>query len=369
MAQDISARELHARLCLHATPQIGPQRFQLLLNHFSSAEAALAASTSAWLQLGLPEQCKTLSQGNEVLQKAEAALKWAENPLHHLILHDSLDYPALLSETHAAPTVLFVEGNPKALAMPQLAIVGSRNANPTNKQTAYHFAKTLAAAGCAITSGLASGIDTAAHQGALKAGGCTLAVVGTGLWHTYPKSNHALREQIAQSSGALVSEFCLDVSPVAANFPKRNRIISGLSLGVLVVEAGLASGSLITARYAAEQNRDVFAIPGSIHYPGSKGCHQLLRDGAVLVECVQDILGAWQHWLSTPIHDSEPKPAETAPCALLALLQGKPMNNDELAQQLQLGMPNVLQQLTELELDGKIYTKAGLWHYLPENLS
>lgn len=367
MTQDVSANELHARLCLHATPQIGPQRFQLLLNYFSSAEAALSASNSVWQQLGLPEQCKRLSQSKEVLQQAETALTWAEHPLHHLILHDGVDYPALLSETHAAPAVLFVEGNPKALAMPQLAIVGSRNANPTNKQTAYHFAKTLAAAGCAITSGLASGIDTAAHQGALKANGCTLAVVGTGLRHTYPKSNQALREQIANSNGALISEFCLDTPPVAANFPKRNRIISGLSLGVLVVEASLASGSLITARYAAEQNRDVFAIPGSIHYPGSKGCHQLLRDGAILVECVQDILNAWQHWLSPPMPNQEPSLPKTEPCALLALLKSKPMNNDELAQLLQLPMSSVLQQLTELELEGEIYTNAGLWHYLPKN--
>jgi len=369
MTLDVSANELFARLCLHATPQIGPQRFQSLLHHFSSAEAALAAPSLAWQQLGLPEQCKRLSQSTETQQTAEAALTWAEHKQHHLILHDSNDYPALLSETHAAPTILFVEGNPKSLAMPQLAIVGSRNANPTNKKTTYHFAKALAASGCAITSGLASGIDTAAHQGALKANGCTLAVVGTGLRHTYPKSNQALREQIANSNGALISEFCLDTPPVAANFPKRNRIISGLSLGVLVVEASVASGSLITARYAAEQNRDVFAMPGSIHYPGSKGCHQLLRDGAILVESVQDILNAWQHWINSPMPNVEPELKASEPCAIVALLKNKPMNNDELAQLLQLSMPCILQQLTELELNGEIYTKAGLWHYLPENLS
>lgn len=367
MTYSLSDAELHARLCLHATPQIGPQRFQLLFNYFTSAQAALAAPANLWQKLGVPANCKHLSQSKEVQEKVATTLAWAEHPHHHLLVHDSYAYPALLSETHAAPPVLFVQGNLDALSKPQLAIVGSRNASPSNKRTTFEFARSLAAAGCVITSGLASGIDTAAHQGAVSVRGCTVAVVGTGLAHTYPKANQGLREEIIAANGALVSEFFLNTGPMAANFPKRNRIISGLALGVLVVEASNASGSLITARYAAEQNRDVFAIPGSIHYPGSKGCHQLLRDGAILVECVQDILHAWQHWLSPVNEPQQPEATHTNRCPIIQLLKGKPMSNDELVQQAQLSTSALLQQLTELELEGKIYTQAGLWHYLPES--
>lgn len=359
-------KELHSRLSLYATPQIGPQRFYRLLKHFSSATNALHASAADWQQLGIAQQCHRLARSTQMQQQADAALHWAGHPDHHLLFHDSSDYPILLSEIQTAPPVLFVAGNLHALSSPQLAIVGSRNASPGNRQTARQFASALAAAGCTITSGLANGIDTAAHQGALQAGGCTLAVVGTGLKHTYPRCNRALHEQIVQSGGAVISEFFLDCKPLAANFPKRNRIISGLSLGVLVVEASLSSGSLITARHAVEQNRDVFAMPGSIHYPGSRGCHQLLREGAVLTECVQDIFSAWQGWLHPPVQQPLPEASPAIePDPLLALLQNRPMGNEELAQLGGLAVSSLLQQLTLLELDGKIYSKDGLWHYLP----
>lgn len=360
MTTSISPQELHARLSLHASHSIGPQRFQMLLKHFGSAQAAMEHQ-SQWHQFGIPAQSSQHQQ--QAQRQVEQALDWSQQPGNHILLHDSAEYPALLSEIHSAPNLLFVRGNLAALSSVQLAIVGSRSCSPANSKTASDFAKVMAAAGCTITSGLASGIDTAAHQGALKGAGITIAVVGTGLNKTYPASNRQLQEQILANRGCLVSEFFLDVGPTAANFPRRNRIISGLSLGVLVVEASTASGSLISARYAMEQNREVFAIPGSIHYPGSRGCHQLIRDGATLVETVDDILAQWQHWLHQP---QQPTPTiEQAPaCPIVRLLQHAPASNDELSQQLQLPIPELMQQLTMLEISGTIYSKAGLWHYL-----
>lgn len=362
MTSMTSSGELYARLQLHATPHIGPQRFKTLLKHFGSAAGALA-QRGQWPQLGISLPRPDARQSHRLEQQVEAALRWHEQPGNHIVLHDNQAYPALLSETHSAPGLLFVQGNLAALDSVQLAIVGSRNCSPTNKKIASNFAATMATAGCTITSGMASGIDTAAHQGALRACGLTIAVVGTGLAKTYPASNRQLQEQILHNNGCLVSEYMLDEGPLAANFPRRNRIISGLALGVLVVEAGTASGSLISARYAMEQNREVFAIPGSIHYPGSRGCHQLIREGATLVETVDDIMEQWQNWLlPSPVADTASAPVPQ--CPILQLLQQCPANNDQLSQQLQIGIPELMQQLTMLEINGSIYSKAGLWHYL-----
>ena len=214
---------------------------------------------------------------------------WLNFTNHHLVTFLDPAYPPLLREIPDPPLALFVIGDRDLLSFPQLAIVGSRNPSNLGRDTAQQFARYLASAGLTITSGLAMGIDAAAHEGALAAKGKTIAVCGTGLDMTYPTRHRALAEHISQT-GALVSEFPLGTKPDPYNFPQRNRIISGLSMGTVVVEAALRSGSLITARMALEQGREVFAIPGSIHNPLAKGCHQLIRQGAKLVETAQDIM-------------------------------------------------------------------------------
>jgi DNA processing protein len=206
-----------------------------------------------------------------------------------LIAPDSPLYPPLLMTIDQAPTVLFVRGDPAVLAAPQLAVIGSRHPTALGERTARDFAFHFASLGLVVTSGLALGIDAAGHRAALLAGGKTVAVCACGLDRIYPERHADLADDIA-TSGALVSEFPPGTPPLASHFPRRNRLISGLSVGVLVVEAAARSGSLVTARYAAEQGREVFAIPGSIHSPLSRGCHQLLRQGATLVECADDVL-------------------------------------------------------------------------------
>jgi DNA processing protein len=218
-----------------------------------------------------------------------ADLAWLDRPGHHLVTWGSEEYPALLRDVSPPAAALFVDGDPEALWQPQVAIVGSRNPTRGGIDNALAFAAELSRRGLTVTSGLASGIDSAAHEGALDAGGLTVAVTGTGLDSVYPASGRRLAARI-RSQGALVSEFPLGTPARRENFPSRNRLISGLSLGVLVVEAGLNSGTLITARLAGNQGRDVFAIPGSIHNPMSKGCHRLIREGARLVENVNQII-------------------------------------------------------------------------------
>ncbi|WP_139289049.1 DNA-processing protein DprA, partial [Pseudomonas aeruginosa] len=224
--------------------------------------------------------------------------------------------------------------------------------------TARSFARSLAQGGFAITSGLALGIDGAAHEGALEAGGATVAVLGTGLRRLYPRRHEALARRIVEGGGALVSELPLDSPPLPANFPRRNRIISGLSLGVLVVEASPASGSLITARLAAEQGREVYAIPGSIHHPGARGCHQLIRDGALLVESVGHVLEALRGWAQAEPAEA---PAQPLPHPLLALLRAAPYTSEGLAAASGMTLPDVLATLSELELDGRVACEAGTW--------
>lgn len=219
----------------------------------------------------------------------EQDMRWLEQPRNHLLRITDPAYPERLRELANPPTALFLHGDPDLLDLPQLAIVGSRNPTVGGQRTALEFAEHLAAAGLVVSSGLAKGVDATAHQGALHAGGLTLAVTGTGLDRVYPARNRALAHEIAQQ-GLLISEFPCGTPPLPANFPRRNRILAALSLGVLVVEAAVKSGSLITARLAAENGREVFAIPGSIHNPLARGCHALIRDGAKLVETGQHVL-------------------------------------------------------------------------------
>lgn len=379
--------ELEARLRLHALPEIGPRRFRALLAAFGTASAALSAPASAWRSLGLPPQPAAARRSTSVREQAAQALAWLQGPAHHLLCHDDDRYPALLGDLPDAPPLLFVAGDPALLERPQLALVGSRRASRPGLDTAQSFARSLAGGGFVVTSGLALGIDGAAHQGALDAGGATVAVLGTGLECLYPRRHAGLAARIVAGGGALVSELPLGTPPQAGNFPRRNRIISGLSLGVLVVEASPSSGSLITARLAAEQGREVFAIPGSIHHPGARGCHQLIREGAQLVECVDDILAALRGWqnLASPSPATASAPASSepeqapepaartprppaAPSAapletLLALLRAEPQSSESLALRSALPLPEVLVLLTELELDGQVACEWGVWHY------
>jgi DNA processing protein len=253
-----------------------------------SAAALLSASQRDWRRAQLaPSTCSFLSQ---TLPSA-LERRWVADPAHRLLPFTDALFPHALRAAPRHPLALYVVGHVEALNQPQLAIVGSRNPTAGGRDLAFHFARELAGFGLTITSGLASGVDGAAHRGALHAQGRTIAVLGCGVDRVYPRGHRALREQIG-SSGALVSEFALGEPPRAQNFPRRNATIAGLSLGTLVVEATPRSGSLLTARLTAQHNRPVFAVPGSIHNPLSRGCHDLIRQGAKLTESAADILSA-----------------------------------------------------------------------------
>ncbi len=294
--------------------------------------------------------------------------RWLAGPQRRLVTWGSPDYPPLLAAIDDAPLVLFVEGEVAALALPQLAIVGSRNPTALGRDTALQFSRQLANDGLAITSGLALGIDAAAHRGALAVGGRTIAVLGCGLDRVYPRENAELARQVA-ASGALVSELPTGVPPLKQHFPRRNRLISGLAVGTLVVEAALQSGSLITARLAGEQGREVFAIPGSIHSPLSRGCHRLIRQGAKLVESVDDIfteLGALLAGLR-PANRAEATDAqeETGPALdkdyeiLLDALGFEPAGVDTLVARTGLEAQAVASMLLILELEGRVAQQPG----------
>lgn len=269
-------------------PNTGPRTFFNWLTQFPAIENLLNANDEELKSKGFSDvHCQILKTRNE--KQVEKDLAWALQEHQHIICFEDENYPALLKQIPDPPLVLFVKGCKQVLLQPQIAIVGSRRATYAGAKNAEQFAYALAKEGYAVTSGLAMGIDGASHKGALAANGITIGVAGTGLHHVYPRQHHALINNILEKNGAVVSEFPLGLGPLPANFPRRNRIISGLSLGVLVVEAALKSGSLITARQALEQGREVFAVPGSIHNQMANGCHYLIRQGAKLVETVDDI--------------------------------------------------------------------------------
>ncbi len=284
----MNSTESSYRLALLRAPGIGPVRFARLLERFGSAAAVFAANRSDWSAIGLSETTLDYLKA-PAWQTVEQDLRWLEQPGNHLLGLDDPRYPPLLRRIAQPPPLLFVHGNPLCLCEIQLAIVGTRNPTPAGRETARHFASHLAGAGLGITSGLALGVDAEAHRGALLGQGFTIAVMGTGPDRIYPSAHRDLAHTIAER-GALVSELPPGMLALAEHFPRRNRIISGLALGTLVVEASLHSGSLITARLAVEQGREVFAIPGSIHNTMAKGCHSLIRQGAKLVETAADIL-------------------------------------------------------------------------------
>jgi len=300
--------ELGPWLALFCAPQLSLQRAYKLLQIFPGPTAILAARHQQLIDCGVrPQALKAIVDyrdhlpGNIIYERVSKVLDWyAAADDHHIIHIGHSNYPEALAEIAQPPLLLFVTGNPVLLNKPQLAMVGSRSPSFDGRQLARQFAAEISRNGLLVTSGLAAGIDGASHAGALAAGFPTIAVMATGVDLVYPKQHRELAEQIRQQ-GALVTEFPLGLAPKAQNFPQRNRIISGLSLGVLVVEAAIKSGSLITARFAMEQNREVFAIPGSIHNPVAKGCHRLIRDGAKLVESAQDISEELSLQLSLPL--------------------------------------------------------------------
>lgn len=342
---------------------IGSRTQRKLLAAFGLPEAIFAASRDA-LYAVIGDKAAALL-GNADAAAIELACAWADAPDQHIVTLADADYPRLLLETADPPTLLYVRGRVELLNRPALAIVGSRNPTAQGERDAQNFAAAFAQAGLAIVSGLALGIDAAAHRGALSVGGDTVAFLGTGIDRIYPARNLELAREIG-ARGAIVSEFPIGTPVAAANFPRRNRLISGVSRGVLVVEAALKSGSLITARLAAEQGRDVFAIPGSIHAPQARGCHQLIRDGAKLVECAQDVLDELTVIDSrTPDTDVGPAPANDTPNEtdsggqLLALLGFAPCGLDELAARSGLAADALVAQLLRLELDGRVAALPG----------
>ena len=340
-------------LNLEAIPGLGPESALRLFEHFPDIQSVFSAS-HATLKPLVGERLATAITGGIDIGAHEASLAWLEAPDAHLVTCLDPEYPPQLRALPGAPAWLYIKGDPGLLSQPMLAIVGSRNATPQGRRDAHAFAKALAEAGLNIVSGLAEGIDTAAHEGGLEGNGLGIAVVGTGLDRVYPARNRDLAHRLAQG-GALVSEFPLGTPPRPGHFPRRNRLISGLALGVLVVEAAPQSGSLITARLAGEQGREVFAIPGSIHSPLAKGCHRLIKEGAKLVESAADILEElrWQ-WAPPVINRSE-----SVDMGLLEHMGPEPVSLDTLAEGTGLTVDRLSAMLLTLELEGRVAQMPG----------
>ena len=361
MSVAASTPEAWATLSLKALPH---QALVALLRAFGDPASVLTA-TRAQLSLVVPEVVAARVQAPVPPEALASTREWLADPAHEIIAWDDPDYPRALLDLGYAPPALFFVGRRELLNRPALAIIGSRNATAQGAENARAFAQALSQAGLTIVSGLAVGIDAAAHRGAMAGEGSTLAVVGTGLDRVYPAIHRDLAHQIA-AHGGLLSEFPPGTPPKEKNFPRRNRLISGLARGVLVVEAAMSSGSLITARYAGEQGREVFAIPGSIHSPLSKGCHKLIREGAKLVETAADVLEE----LGMAGGAATAVPREAAPTiaragALLDALGGDSVDVDTLAARTAMAPDLVVATLTNLELAGQVAALPGaLWQRL-----
>ena len=344
--------ELAAWVKLSLVPGLGGQGMRTLLRTYGLPHQVLAAGQAALARIVSKEIAAHISSDDNAAA-VDAALEWATADGHALLTLADADYPQLLLQTPDPPALLYLRGRRELLARPGLAMVGSRSATPQGERNAEQFARAFSTAGLTIVSGLALGIDAAAHRGGLEAAGSTIAVLGTGVDVVYPQRNRALAERIARE-GLILSEFPLGTPPHAGNFPRRNRVISGLARGCLVVEAALASGSLITARLAAEQGRDVFAIPGSIHSPHAKGCHALIKQGAKLVESAQDLLQELGVEVRVPAAAVDP-----AATGLLAQLGYDPCDIDTLCTRSGLTADMVSAMLLQLELDGRIASLPG----------
>ncbi len=338
-------------LTLSQIPGLGNEGLRRLLQAFGSPEAVLQTSVSSLSKYVKPAVANAITQNVDKSALVPVAA-WLDDPLNRILTIADSEYPQHLLNTADPPLLLYAKGRIDLLNVRALAVVGSRNASAQGLRNAEAFAQSVSDAGLCIVSGMAHGIDAAAHLGGLQGVGSSIAVVGTGLDKVYPAANRELAHRLAHN-GLILSEFPLGTPPLAANFPRRNRIISGLSLGCLVVEASLQSGSLITARMALEQGREVFAIPGSIHSPQSKGCHALIKQGAKLVENAQDILEELGYHSET-----------TAVCtpedhALFAHLGFDPLDVETLAQRSGLTIGELSAILLQLELDGLVATLPG----------
>jgi DNA processing protein len=374
-------------LRLSLIPGIGSRTAHKLLSKLGGIADVFAASEASITAAIGEKLARKFTNARGSLERAQidAALTWLDHADHHLLTWSHELFPNALLETDDAPIALYALGDLSTLRHPMIALVGSRNCSQGGRDTAEAFAEALAEGGLVVVSGLAQGIDAAAHTGALRAkraGAKTLAVVGTGVDRVYPASNKTLAHAVAEA-GLIVSEYPLATPPLAENFPRRNRIISGLSRGVLVVEASMQSGSLITARLAAEQSRDVFAIPGSIHSTFHKGCHHLIKQGAKLVETAQDVfdelgLGANDASGVNPVthstpakhqtrrnpdaKDHEDQHTEQPDLALSRFIEFTPIDVDALVEKSGLPVDQVVTELTLLELSGRVESLPGaLW--------
>lgn len=369
-------------LLLHRLPGFSYRRFARLDRHAIDASSLLLEKSSSWLAANLPsttvEHIVALRRNGErdaLWQQMLRDLECCDQLAIQVLRYTDAAYPSLLQHTASAPPLLFVRGKVDALQTPQLAIVGARSATAAGIDCAAGFARGLCQRGLTITSGLALGIDTAAHEGALAAGGLTIAALGTGVDCIYPRNQDRLVAAILEQ-GALVSELPIGAPARPQHFPQRNRLISGLSHGVLVVEAAVRSGSLITAHFAVEQGRSVFAIPGSINNPLARGCHALIRNGAHLVETIDDIVSELQAPLQLPLtqvleevapssplvaaaSSEEVIPASAAACALFRHLGAAPLAPDLLLERSGLSPSELSCLLLELELQGLVQVVAG----------
>jgi DNA processing protein len=352
--------ELASWLRLTLIPGVGGEARRALLKAFGLPQAIFEARPQALSAIIDPALTERLLS-HECTAEIEAALDWAALPGNRLLTLADADYPQSLLTSDDPPVLLYAKGHTATLNRPMLAVVGSRNATAQGLRDAEGFAQALGNAGLTIVSGLALGIDAAAHRGALATAAGTVAVIGTGADRLYPARNEALARAITEK-GVVLSEFPLGTPPLASNFPRRNRIIAGLGLGCLVVEAALRSGSLITARLAAETGREVFAIPGSIHSPLSRGCHQLIRQGAKLVESAQDILEEL-HWETSPAasapRDQIPTTQSDSEQQVLAFLGDAPCALDTLSARSGLTPADLLAMLLPMELAGRIAQLPG----------
>ena len=354
ISEDIAEKSLW--ISLNQIHGIGPQTFYQLLQTFGNPANIFSTSYHQLTHVVSDAIASMIIQGPDQ-EALTDNLQWLSQPHNHIVTLADDHYPKALIEISDPPPLFYAKGNLALLNQPSIAIVGSRNASVQGEKNAEAFAFDLCGYGLCVISGLALGIDGAAHRGALKANGSTIAVVGTGLDIVYPAKHRELAHQIAER-GLIISEFALGTPSKPQNFPKRNRIISGLSLGCLVVEANLQSGSQITARLATEQGREVFAIPGSIHSPMAKGCHQLIKQGAKLVDCIQDIVEE----LNLEIKENAESATENTSVdnhPLLKLMGYEPINLENLVTMSRLTVSEVSSMLMLLELDGRVVSLAG----------
>lgn len=362
---------------------LSDQKFSKLLSIYGDLKSIVSATphelASHGVNSGIVGQFKSAHRHAISNSDVQKTLEWSYLEGNFIVCYEDIRYPQRLKEIDHAPALLYVKGNPDLLNTDQIAIVGSRKASPYGLSIAFQLARQTSAARLTVTSGLASGIDRRAHEGALEESGQTIAVIGSGIDRCYPTKNRRLKREI-EISGAVVSEFPLGSPPLAHHFPRRNRIISGLSMGVLVVEAATRSGSLISARLAMEQNREVFAVPGQLSNPQSAGCHQLIKQGAKLVESVADIIeefpqidiksaeGSEKQAIKVTNNRSEAQDLgsiyeDSTQKKILTALKCQPCLLDTLASETNLDMGELIESLLELEYQGSISLESGRYHY------